>query len=87
LYPVLPLFLSRACDPADFIGSVSPRPVLLIHGDQDRIVPVWMSERLYAAAREPKKIWIIRGAGHLACRATAGKKYEEEIAGFLKDTH
>ncbi|MFL6654621.1 MAG: alpha/beta hydrolase [Sulfurifustis sp.] len=44
---------------------VAPIPLLLIHGDADAIVPVHHSERLYAAAREPKEFWRIEGAGHI----------------------
>jgi len=41
-------------DPVDYIGQLSPVPVLLIHGRQDRIVPYRHAEALFAAAREPK---------------------------------
>jgi fermentation-respiration switch protein FrsA (DUF1100 family) len=39
-------------------------PLLVMHGDEDRIVPVIYGEALYDAAREPKRIEIFRGAGH-----------------------
>jgi len=83
LYPVFPLFLGSSNDPIRFVASISPRPVLLIHGDKDTIVPVSMSRKLFEAAKEPKKLWIIPGAGHLSCRFVAGKEYEREIVDFL----
>jgi fermentation-respiration switch protein FrsA (DUF1100 family) len=47
------------------MAKISPIPVLILHGDQDRIVPMHHGQRLYEAAREPKQLWIVAGAGHI----------------------
>ena len=39
-------------------------PFFAAHGDQDAIVPYSLGERLYAAAREPKRFVRVTGAGH-----------------------
>ncbi len=39
-------------------------PALFVHGTADRIVPSAMSQRLYAAAPEPKRLLMIDGASH-----------------------
>ena len=39
-------------------------PVLILHGEQDSIVPVEMGRRLYDAAKEPKRIELFPRAGH-----------------------
>jgi len=39
-------------------------PLLLIHGEKDRIVPVRFGRRLFAAANEPKQAVYIPEAGH-----------------------
>ena len=39
-------------------------PVLLIHGSEDKFVPVWMSEKNYDACHAKKKLLIVEGAGH-----------------------
>lgn len=39
-------------------------PLLIMHGDRDEIVPPDMAERLFAAAREPKELNVLDGAGH-----------------------
>lgn len=83
LYPIAPLLVDWHHDPIDAIARISPRPVFLIHGDHDETVPSFMSEQLYAAAREPKKLWIVPGADHLSCRRTNRKKYDEEVVDFL----
>jgi uncharacterized protein len=50
--------------PANSIAAISPLPLLLIHGDQDVVVPADHSRQLFERAGEPKELWIIPGAGH-----------------------
>ena len=47
-----------------WIDKISPRPLLLIHGDKDDVVPVEQAQQLYQLAGEPKELKIISGAGH-----------------------
>jgi fermentation-respiration switch protein FrsA (DUF1100 family) len=54
----------RLVKPIDYIGRISPRPMLIVHGDQDETVSVGDAQRLYAKAGEPKKLTIVEGAGH-----------------------
>ncbi|HXK19861.1 MAG TPA: alpha/beta fold hydrolase [Polyangiaceae bacterium] len=50
--------------PEQVIGKISPRPILLIQGTEDQLVPSWITERLYAAAGEPKRLLRVHGAAH-----------------------
>lgn len=50
-------------------------PLLLIHGDRDPVVPVAMSQRLYAKAGAPKMLHIIRGGGHCNAYEVAPSAY------------
>lgn len=79
-----PLFVRRKLDPWDWVEKISPRPLLFIHGTTDRVVPSWMSEKLFARAREPKRLWLIPDAGHMECRRKAGQAYEATIAAFFE---
>ena len=72
-------------EPQEFVASISPRPVLFIHGDRDKIVPVEMSRQLFERALEPKQLLIVPGAGHLECRTAMQGKYEHEIADFFAE--
>jgi dienelactone hydrolase len=55
---------ARSCDPRVAIAAFSPRPLLFVSARNDRVVTAPMSERLYAAAREPKtRRWY--NMGHL----------------------
>lgn len=51
--------------PLASIRSVSPRPLLLIHGERDSIVPPHHARKLYEAAAQPKELWMVAGAGHI----------------------
>ena len=46
------------------VADVSPRPLLLVHGANDRNLPVECSQAIYEWAREPKELVIYHGAGH-----------------------
>jgi len=50
--------------PIRHIDHVSPRPLLLLHGDADDVVPVAQAWELYHQAGEPKEIVVVPGAGH-----------------------
>jgi alpha-beta hydrolase superfamily lysophospholipase len=50
--------------PDEVVDRISPVPLLVVHGDSDRYFPVEHGERLYAAAAEPKRLWLERGFGH-----------------------
>ena len=39
-------------------------PILIMHGDADRVVPIRFGEKLFAAANEPKEFLRVPGAGH-----------------------
>lgn len=50
--------------PIHWIDKISPRPLLLVHGDADEVVPLEHAHRLYQKAGEPKELAIIPGAKH-----------------------
>ncbi len=83
LYPIYPLFLGKTYDPERYVGKISPRPVLMIAGTNDTVVPCRLTEKLFAAANEPKKLWVVDGAGHIECRTKKGKEYEQTVADFF----
>lgn len=60
-------------------------PTLVIHGEQDRIVPLEVSGRRSAALVEGARLEVIRGAPH-GLTATHGDRVTELLAGFLRET-
>ena len=58
--------LADSVSPILYVSSDDP-PTLLVHGDNDTLVPISHSERIYAALKEHKvktKFITIEGAGH-----------------------
>ena len=51
-------------------------PVLVVHGENDVVVPITLGERLYGLLRTPKRFVRVAGAGHndLGARAVAAAK-------------
>ena len=47
--------------PENVIGRISPRPILLIHGTEDTVIPYEHAKRLKAAGGAPTELWSIPG--------------------------
>jgi uncharacterized protein len=67
--------------PQASVRAVSPIPLLLIHGEQDEVVPVEHSKRLYAGAMEPKDLWVLPNAGHI--QAVRSESVRKRLTEFL----
>jgi len=50
--------------PIEHIDKISPKPLLLVHGADDDVVPAEHVERLYKKAGRPKEKLVLPGAGH-----------------------
>jgi hypothetical protein len=59
-------------------------PLLVIHGDRDDIVPVAHGRALFEAAPQPKRIEIVRGAGHNDLLEAMGASYGTTIAEWAR---
>jgi hypothetical protein len=58
-------------------------PVMLIHGREDQSVPFQQSGELHRANPEVTELWIVPGARHTTCLATAPEEYERRVMAFL----
>ncbi|MDO9534443.1 MAG: alpha/beta fold hydrolase [Bacillota bacterium] len=54
----------HSVSPISIIHKISPRPLLVIHGDADELIPFEHAHRLYEQAGDPKQLYIIPGAEH-----------------------
>ncbi|MCX6020751.1 MAG: alpha/beta fold hydrolase [Chloroflexi bacterium] len=70
--------------PLRAVGRISPRPLFLIHGLRDKLIPYSQSEALYDAAGAPKELWLVPGADHVGARTTATAAYEQRVAAFFR---
>ncbi len=68
--------------PKDVIGSISPRPVLIVSGKLDELVRPFMAQELYNAAREPKELWIVDKAHHVDYATVVPQELRERLIDF-----
>jgi len=84
-YWFVPSFLVRTrMDNESKIGSVEV-PMLVLHGDRDRVVPVTHGQRLFELAARPAHFHLIEGAGHNDTYLVGGRPYRDAWAAFLRD--
>ncbi len=70
--------------PERVIGQIAPRPLWLVGGVQDDLVPNWMTERLFAAAREPKALFLVPKAGHGGYAEASPIEYPKRLLKFFE---
>jgi fermentation-respiration switch protein FrsA (DUF1100 family) len=73
-----------AVRPIEAIAAVSPRPLLLIHGGADTLIPTSHAHELFAAAREPKELWIVEGIEHCGGYFADRAGYVGRVAQFFE---
>ncbi|WP_128543317.1 alpha/beta hydrolase [Larkinella soli] len=56
--------LSSQTHGTDLAAELSPKPLLLLHGTADEILPDACSRQIYGRAREPKEIRLYEGCRH-----------------------
>lgn len=67
------------------IGRV-PAPMLLLHGDRDRLVPLSHGRRLFERAARPARLHVVAGAGHNDTWVVGGAPYADAWRTFLAET-
>jgi len=82
MFPV-DLILNQRFDSISKVRSLQ-MPVLFIHGTADFLVPAVMSQQLYAAAPEPKHLFLVPGAGHNNLAEIAGMQYLQAVQKFCQ---
>ena len=71
-----------ALRPIDAIGRTHAA-VLIIAGERDPRTRLEESQRLFAAAPEPKELWVVPGAGHDDYHDVSTATYEARVRRFL----
>ena len=85
--PAIALF-SNDLPPAsleDLSGKIAPTPVFFIYTVPGQGGEAELTETFYEAAREPKEIWLVPGAGHTGGIEAQPKEYERRVVGFFDD--
>jgi pimeloyl-ACP methyl ester carboxylesterase len=67
----------------DYVGSLAPRPLLIIYGELDDYLPSDHPQRLFDAANEPKEMWLAPGSGHAMARLDHPQEYVQRVQAFF----
>ncbi len=79
--PLAFLLISDEWAPGTRIRELAPTPILIFHGDADRVVDFRLGQRVYDAALPPKEMVRVKGGGHI--RAFWGENRVEMRERFL----
>jgi dipeptidyl aminopeptidase/acylaminoacyl peptidase len=71
--------------PLDDIARISPRPIFLIQGMGDGMVPLNSAERLYDAAGEPRQLWTENDVPHLNMYTFYKTRYTKQVIKFFDE--
>lgn len=72
-----------ALNPIDKVSGI-PAPKLFIVGAEDQHTTLRESEQIFAAAAEPKELWIVERAKHVDLHAERTEEYERRVLSFFK---
>jgi fermentation-respiration switch protein FrsA (DUF1100 family) len=64
-------------------GKIAPRALLLIHGEEDPYTSTEEVRAMFAAADEPKELWVVPFAGHRNVDDVEPEAYKERVIGFF----
>jgi uncharacterized protein len=67
------------------VDDIAPRPLLLIRGLEGQPQEA-LNRAYYDAARSPKSLWEVPGAGHTAALSAQPQEYERRVVGFFDRT-
>lgn len=70
----------------DLIETVSPIPVLIIHGTDDRVVSYTHGQRLFQRARDPKTFLTVEGGHHISALTVQGNIYQDKVVDFFNQS-
>jgi uncharacterized protein len=59
-------------------------PKLIVHGDQDEIIPLELGRQVFEAAKPPKSFYVIKGADHNNTYHVGGRPYFQRFAEFVQ---
>lgn len=65
------------------IGRLSPRPLLMIHGEGDTYIKPEMARALFDRAGPPKELWLVPGAKHNQAIQVADEEYHRRVLEFF----
>ena len=80
------LLMKMIPDAWDNVRSVSQvhSPLLVLHSDADQVNPVWMGQRIFAAAPQPKQFAVVHGFRHNAAYKDPSEQWWAPVIEFVR---
>jgi dipeptidyl aminopeptidase/acylaminoacyl peptidase len=72
--------------PLEATPNISPRPLLLMHGTADQLIPYSHSEQLHSVAGQPAELWIAQDARHAQLIDRYPEEYKKRLMAFLEQS-
>jgi len=70
--------------PRRHIGVISPRPLLIIHGAADTLIPPSQAQLNFQAAGQPRALWLVPGANHIQPMLVQEEAYQQRGLAFFR---
>ena len=65
------------------VRQLGGRPLLMIHGGGDTYIKPEMAQTLFDRARQPKELWLVKGAKHNQAFHLANGEYQRRVLAFF----
>ncbi len=82
-WPLSRRLISDRYAPWHLMRQLPHIPILVIHGDQDKIVPFYFGKRLFSELPQPKTFWRVKGGGHLEAFTRFGSLFKPRLVNFI----
>jgi uncharacterized protein len=71
------------CEPVNWASGISPRPFMIIHGEEDQYCPDL--DDLLRACPPPTELWRLPGVGHVQASVVFPDEYRRRVVAFLQE--
>lgn len=82
--PLAHVLISDEYSPERSFEKISPIPLLIIHGEKDRMVPSSFGKKIFELAQEPKDLWLIPEAAHMDSLFVSQGRNRLQLVEWLK---
>jgi fermentation-respiration switch protein FrsA (DUF1100 family) len=76
-------FSASEIDARRWVHALSPRPIMILQGGADRVIPIDSGQKLYEAADTPKELWYEPSLGHTEFSKKKPDEYEQRMTHFF----
>jgi len=72
--------------PKDYVGKLSPVPLLIVHGEKDEVVPISEGRVLFEAAHEPKTFFAVKSGHHGDSLSRDNGAFRKRVLAWLAES-